>query len=406
MGTVKHAVLTLSDLNWKQALHAGLCDATAWVWFLATAYTSRLTQQLGGIALFGADHAWLSIATCFIVSVVLVAMRWDRTPRLYRVVCSGGACASVGLLLGLQALGAGGDLVSVPVFAVFVAVYYGSQVLRVEALSACGNLRTLLCALIVSFVGYYALSAALLAMPLWLYDVCITLAPLVFLADRASAPASQTSRDADSWWVIVRRFAIPPTLFMLLFGVAGGLLTAAGKTVPAQDLAFLFINPSPVYLAMVLAYLALGILAAQGYHLRRATYFAAMSVVWMLGTFLGSAIIGLLPGFSTELFTLFAAIIALAIVASFVVFRNLWLQTGDGSRESVVAANAQRIAGEHGLTARETEVLMLLVDGRSLPYVQQRLSISEGTARTHIKHIYTKLDVHSKQDLIDLVRGE
>ena len=45
----------------------------------------------------------------------------------------------------------------------------------------------------------------------------------------------------------------------------------------------------------------------------------------------------------------------------------------------------------------------LLAEGRSLPYVQEKLFISEGTARTHIKHIYTKLDVHSKQEMLDKI---
>lgn len=44
----------------------------------------------------------------------------------------------------------------------------------------------------------------------------------------------------------------------------------------------------------------------------------------------------------------------------------------------------------------------LLIEGRSLPVIQERLSISEGTARTHAKHIYEKTGVHTKQELIDL----
>ena len=31
------------------------------------------------------------------------------------------------------------------------------------------------------------------------------------------------------------------------------------------------------------------------------------------------------------------------------------------------------------------------------------LYISEGTAKTHIRHIYRKLNIHSQQDLIHLI---
>lgn len=43
--------------------------------------------------------------------------------------------------------------------------------------------------------------------------------------------------------------------------------------------------------------------------------------------------------------------------------------------------------------------------GNTLARVQEELVISEGTAITHRRNIYRKLDVHSKQELIDFVAG-
>lgn len=54
-----------------------------------------------------------------------------------------------------------------------------------------------------------------------------------------------------------------------------------------------------------------------------------------------------------------------------------------------------------GLTERETEVFWLLAKGRNLPYIRDTLYISKNTVDSHIKNIYRKLDIHSKQDLID-----
>lgn len=64
------------------------------------------------------------------------------------------------------------------------------------------------------------------------------------------------------------------------------------------------------------------------------------------------------------------------------------------------------LAREHKLTPRETEVFGLLAHGRSIPYVRDALIISRDTAATHAKHIYAKLDVHSRQELIDLVMSD
>lgn len=61
------------------------------------------------------------------------------------------------------------------------------------------------------------------------------------------------------------------------------------------------------------------------------------------------------------------------------------------------------LAERHFLTKRETEVLELLVAGRSGPYISQQLCVSDNTVKSHVRHIYTKLDVHDRQELLDLV---
>lgn len=66
-------------------------------------------------------------------------------------------------------------------------------------------------------------------------------------------------------------------------------------------------------------------------------------------------------------------------------------------------ARIAELARDHKLTPRETEVFGLLAHGRSIPYVRDALLISRDPAATHAKHIYAKLDVHSRQELIDLV---
>ncbi len=61
------------------------------------------------------------------------------------------------------------------------------------------------------------------------------------------------------------------------------------------------------------------------------------------------------------------------------------------------------VGAQHGLTPRELEVMKMLCKGRTKSYIAETLYLTENTVRSHTKHIYTKLDVHSKQELMDLV---
>ena len=77
--------------------------------------------------------------------------------------------------------------------------------------------------------------------------------------------------------------------------------------------------------------------------------------------------------------------------------------TSDGEPADQLGLRIRSLAREHELTPREVEVFDLLARGRSIPYVRDALFISKETAATHAKHVYAKLGVHSRQELIDLV---
>lgn len=70
-----------------------------------------------------------------------------------------------------------------------------------------------------------------------------------------------------------------------------------------------------------------------------------------------------------------------------------------------VSSPCDTIARTYRLTAREREVLGLIAHGRNMPFMEQELVISRNTLKMHIRHIYTKLDVHSKQEIIDMVEA-
>lgn len=68
------------------------------------------------------------------------------------------------------------------------------------------------------------------------------------------------------------------------------------------------------------------------------------------------------------------------------------------------AATCDSLAFEHDLTEREHDTLMWLSKGQSVADIASTLGISENTAKTHIKNVYRKLGVHSKQDIIEMCR--
>lgn len=82
---------------------------------------------------------------------------------------------------------------------------------------------------------------------------------------------------------------------------------------------------------------------------------------------------------------------------------------GDGrpaDGESAPGDQTETFAVTFGLTPRETEVLTLLGRGRSLPYIADTLFVTTGTVKTHVKHIYRKCNVSSRQELLDLLERE
>jgi DNA-binding NarL/FixJ family response regulator len=56
--------------------------------------------------------------------------------------------------------------------------------------------------------------------------------------------------------------------------------------------------------------------------------------------------------------------------------------------------------GEYGLTAREREILHLMVDGLTAKGIAEKLFLSFRTIDTHVKNIYAKLHVHSRSGAV------
>lgn len=128
------------------------------------------------------------------------------------------------------------------------------------------------------------------------------------------------------------------------------------------------------------------------------------------GLLLGGALV---PGSGQELSPLaFLAVVLALFVTVLLVFNDprsalhQWLAAGEPaeSGDEIPEACAE-LATTFALTPREREVLSLLARGRTAAYVGRSLGISPDTAKTHIRSIYRKMDIHTQQDLMDLIES-
>ena len=77
-------------------------------------------------------------------------------------------------------------------------------------------------------------------------------------------------------------------------------------------------------------------------------------------------------------------------------------EAGSDALEHSLMVGCELLQKKFGLSDRESEIAFLLARGYSRPYIREKLFISKNTVATHIRHIYGKLDIHSKEELIDL----
>ena len=68
-----------------------------------------------------------------------------------------------------------------------------------------------------------------------------------------------------------------------------------------------------------------------------------------------------------------------------------------------IATSVLKIGQRFGLSGREVEVLTLYALGHTQARVSEELQLSQNTVHTHIKRIYEKTDLHSRQEILDYI---
>ncbi len=76
------------------------------------------------------------------------------------------------------------------------------------------------------------------------------------------------------------------------------------------------------------------------------------------------------------------------------------------SDDEAFAEQCRTVASRKNLTARELEVMRLTARGLSKKLIANELGIAEDTVRYYLRNVYSKLDVHNKQELLLTVVGQ
>lgn len=378
-------------IDFSRSSKIAFVDAVLWVWFYQTSHAegSILTMATGAL--------WYGRGLpVIIVGAVVLLLKLDAFPRRFRIAAplvASGACALLTAIgfLGLSETAA--HFVSLTMLSVGACA---CQLLRLDNLSRSDNIRMLATVLTESLVMFYALNLALAEASQVLRDAFMIAAPCVLLIGLKTPSVPTKNMRPFS----LKTLVATPNVLMCAFGIAGGFVFVAGGLHVPTGLDDLFHSPMPTYPTMQLLYLALAVTAASGLRLPKAMYFSLVNLSWTFGSLLGSFAMRIAPQIPEAVSFALAA----AAMMSFFLFQSTWVDRPE-SMPSSPDQLVEDVAEQYGLTKREIEVTALLLEGRSLRHVQKALFISEGTAKTHAKHIYAKLNVRTKQELIDFFKG-
>ncbi|MDR3315811.1 MAG: LuxR family transcriptional regulator [Coriobacteriales bacterium] len=144
----------------------------------------------------------------------------------------------------------------------------------------------------------------------------------------------------------------------------------------------------------------------------QAAYFFSSTAGWMLGSALS-------PYYSIDpLQTTFGIVMAFVIVVVLVyVFNGEHLSRITDlstsalpvevvAEEDSLTKPGLTISGDYELSQREMEVMEMFAQGRSANWIADTLLVSTSTVRSHIRAVYVKLGVHSRQELLDVLGNE
>jgi DNA-binding CsgD family transcriptional regulator len=71
--------------------------------------------------------------------------------------------------------------------------------------------------------------------------------------------------------------------------------------------------------------------------------------------------------------------------------------------DDLIARRAELFSARYGMSERESQIMLGILRGHTTAAIRNDLAIAKGTVDTYLQRIYRKCDVHSRQELVELV---
>ena len=240
-----------------------------------------------------------------------------------------------------------------------------------------------------------------------------------FVVGALQYAVSAQQDDSDMFPLIISVVSLVLVLWLFTRGrdFNAAVWTKVVTTLSLAALVLVLFSSELTYLSYVLAGIAYSLLECGALYIALLlgrlypdTRIRILGTAWCVVT-LGSLLIMGLTFFGFNL----ASRAAVVLMALLLIVAAIWIledrnmamllltpgTVGDDTAEDERALDG--FCEKVGLTPRERDVFNFYIVGRSAPYIAEKLVLSESTVKSHLQHIYTKCDVHSRQELISLV---
>lgn len=94
-------------------------------------------------------------------------------------------------------------------------------------------------------------------------------------------------------------------------------------------------------------------------------------------------------------------VLAFSLIAVLRQERTIAFLTNEAPQADDTERVCDAAAHDFGLSPRETEILKLIARGNAVDAVAKKLVVSPYTVQTHVQHIYRKMQVHKRSELMD-----
>lgn len=194
----------------------------------------------------------------------------------------------------------------------------------------------------------------------------------------------------------------------LVVACVAALALFAGNERPLYNLSFtITVTLAGIFEVFLVAYF--GALSVKG-HLSAVFAFGISSAVVRLGFFVGDcwAVVYEHNAFLAQHFTQATTLVLLCLLAAVLVplMRQelviVWL-TQAPARTPEIEEVCDAAIEEFSLSKREGEILKYIARGYTIDSISKKLVISPYTTQTHVRHIYSKMHVHKRSELLDYI---